>query len=138
MKTFEKVTPESIGISSSKLAEVIRRLDKLEFMNGIVMLRHGKQFFESYWAPYAKENTHALWSLSKSFTSVAIGIAQHEGLLKLTDTIASFFPEFDSVITDERMRKVTLRDLLTMRSGHEFESARSIRRLCARIPRIKA
>ncbi len=88
-------------------------------MNGIVMLRHGKQFFEGYWAPYAKENTHALWSLSKSFTSVAIGIAQHEGLLKLTDTIASFFPEFDSVITDERMRKVTLRDLLTMRSGHE-------------------
>ena len=119
MKAFEKVTPESVGISSAKLAEIIRQFDKLEFMNGLIMLRHGKQFFEGYWAPYAKENTHALWSLSKSFTSVAIGIAQHEGLLKLTDTIASFFPEFDSAITDERMRKVTLRDLLTMRSGHD-------------------
>ena len=112
------VTPESVGIPSSALLKLMQRLSKLEYINSIKILRHGKTCLEAYVAPYCAEETHQLFSLSKSFTSCAIGLAQAEKLLTIHDKLVSFFPEYADCITDERMNKVTLEDLLTMRSGH--------------------
>ena len=119
MDTFLKVTPESVGISSRSLLGMMEDLGKLEYLNSIVLLRHGKVCLECYLAPYRREVPHQLFSLSKSFTSCAIGLAQAEGRLRITDKLISFFPEYEEKITDPGMKKVTLQDLLTMRSGHK-------------------
>ena len=74
---------------------------------------------EGWWKPFAPELNHILFSLSKSFTSLAVGYAQTEGKLSVKDKLLTYFPEYNDCIADERMRKVTLEDLLTMRSGHE-------------------
>ena len=118
MNRFPKVTPESEGISSRVLLRMMKRLNGQKYLNGVIILRHGHSILEGWVAPYEREVPHQLNSLSKSFTSCAIGLAQTEGRLKITDKLISFFPEYDSVVTDPRMRDVTLRDLLTMRSGH--------------------
>ena len=115
---FPRCTPESCGISSSLLKEVMKELDRMEYMKSIIILRKGKIIAESYWAPYGPETPTALWSLSKSFTSCAIGVARSEKRLELDDKLIDFFPEYRSCVTDEKMFDVTLRDLLTMRSGH--------------------
>ena len=115
---FPRCTPESCGISSSLLKEVMQELDRMEYMKSIIILRKGKIIAESYWAPYGPETPTALWSLSKSFTSCAIGVARREKRLELDDKLIDFFPEYRSCVTDEKMFDVTLRDLLTMRSGH--------------------
>ena len=115
---FPRRTPESQGISSAVLAEVLKTLDRLEYMKGIVILRRGNVICEAQWAPWEKETPQALWSLSKSFTSCAVGLARSEKLLDLGDKLVDFFPEYRSCVTDEKMFDVTLRDLLTMRSGH--------------------
>ena len=115
---FPRRTPESQGISSAVLAEVLKTLDRLEYMKGIVILRRGNVICEAQWAPWEKETPQALWSLSKSFTSCAVGLARSEKLLDLGDKLVDFFPEYRSCVTDEKMFGVTLRDLLTMRSGH--------------------
>ncbi len=73
---------------------------------------------ECWLPPYEREMPHQLFSLSKSFTSCAVGLVQAEGRLKITDKLVSFFPKYDNCISDPRMRQATLRDLLTMRSGH--------------------
>ncbi|BDZ50733.1 hypothetical protein GCM10025867_29740 [Frondihabitans sucicola] len=65
---------------------------------------------------------HLLYSLSKSFTSTAVGFAVSEGLLGLDDTIISHFPELDDDITDERSRRIRVRHLLAMASGHREET----------------
>ena len=118
MNSFMTVSPESAGISSKTLLRLMRKLNELEYVNSVIVLRHGRSVLEAWQAPYRRETPHQLFSLSKSFTSCAIGIAQAEGRLKITDKLISFFPEYESCITDPRMRTVTLEDLLTMRSGH--------------------
>ena len=117
-KHLLRSTPESVGISSRTLCKLLAELKKLDSLNSIMVMRHGHVCAEAWWKPYSPDIPHSLFSLSKSFTSCAVGIAQGEGLLRISDTVISCFPEYDSVITDPRMRKVTLRNLLTMASGH--------------------
>ena len=40
-----------------------------------MLLRHGKVVAEGWWAPYGKNDPHVMFSLSKSFTSTAVGLA---------------------------------------------------------------
>ena len=118
MDKFVPASPESVGISSAVLLNMMKKLAELEYVNSVIILRHGRLILECWQAPYGRETPHQLFSLSKSFTSCAIGLAQAENRLKITDKLISFFPEYDDRVTDPRMRNVTLEDLLTMRSGH--------------------
>ena len=113
------VSPESQGIPSRALLALLRAYDeRLRYPHALVFRRHGQVVSETAWAPYSLDIPHQLFSLSKSFTSSAIGMAIGEGLLSLDDRILSFFPEYDTPAVGPRMRKVTLRHLLTMSCGH--------------------
>jgi len=118
MQSLIYATPESLGISSKALLNMMKRLGSLEYVNSIMLLRHGRVALEKWYAPYERNQPHQIFSVSKTFTSCAVGLAQSEGRLRITDKLISFFPEYDDCITDPKMRDVTLRDLLTMRSGH--------------------
>ncbi len=58
-----------------------------------------------------------IYSHTKSFVSTAAGMAVDEGKLQLDTRLMDLFPEYASVVTDERVYQITLRDLLTMSSG---------------------
>jgi CubicO group peptidase (beta-lactamase class C family) len=90
-------------------------------MHSLMVLRHGHVVAEGWWAPHTRERTRHLYSLSKSFTSTALGFALAEELLDLDDTVVSHFPEFDKDITDPRSRSVKLRHVASMASGHNRE-----------------
>ena len=107
-----------MGIGSRTLLRMMKRLGKQEYLNSIIVLRHGRSVLECWLAPYRRGTPHQLFSLSKSFTSCAVGLAQAEGRLALSDRLISFFPDYADRVTDPRMRDVTIEDLLTMRSGH--------------------
>ena len=119
---FERSTPAREGVSSSG---IIRFLDEMKagglHMHDMMILRHGKVILESDFAPWSGKNLHMLFSLSKSFTSTAIGFAVQDGLLKLTDRLVDFFPEFLPAGPCENMKKVTVKHLLTMNTGHQTE-----------------
>ncbi|MCL2128103.1 MAG: beta-lactamase family protein, partial [Treponema sp.] len=57
---------------------------------GIIVLRHGKKTAEHRWIPQAPRNT---FSVSKSFLSIAVGMAADKGKLSLADHAADAFPE---------------------------------------------
>ena len=110
--------PEAEGVSSAKLADFVDRFFALEWTHGLVVLRHGRVVAECYRDLCSPADRHQLFSLSKSFTSSAVGIARGEGLLPSLDApLVSFFPEFDSPKVTDRMRRVTLRNLLSMGMG---------------------
>ncbi len=88
-------------------------------LHSLMVLRHGHVVAEGWWAPHTPERTRLLYSLSKSFTSTALGFALAEGLVGLDDTVVSHFSELDSDIADPRSRSVTLRHLASMASGHD-------------------
>ena len=88
-------TPEEEGISSRSILQFIEALETAQpdAIHSVMLRRHGNIVTQGWWAPYNADSPHLLWSLSKSFTSTAIGIAQAEGLLSIDDKVISFFPE---------------------------------------------
>jgi CubicO group peptidase (beta-lactamase class C family) len=91
-------------------------------MHGLMVLRHGHVVAEGCWAPYTAERTRLVYSLSKSFTSTALGFAVQEGLAGLDDTVLSHFPEFAGDITDPGSREMRVRHVAAMASGHRRET----------------
>ena len=116
---FQTAVPETVGVSSKAVLDFARRLSDMEYIHSFMLLRHDKLVAQTWWDPFKPEYKHELFSASKSFTSVAVGIAQAEGYLKLTDKLVSFFPEKLNSKVSPRMRQVTLQNLLTMASGHD-------------------
>ncbi len=103
---------------------LLRVLDALEAHpalepHSLVVVRHGHVVAEGWWAPYAPERPHLLYSLSKSFAMTAALLAQAEGVLHLDDTVLSHFPELDAEVVDPRSRATSFRHLAAMASGHD-------------------
>jgi CubicO group peptidase (beta-lactamase class C family) len=117
-------TPSEEGVDARGVAAL---LDALEGdpdirMHGLVLLRHGAVIAEGWWAPYAADRVQLLYSLSKSFTSTAAGIARAEGLLELDRPVIDYFPEYADELADPRMRTMTVRNIASMASGHAEET----------------
>jgi CubicO group peptidase (beta-lactamase class C family) len=86
--------PEAQGISSAAIWDFIETADRqVKEMNSFMLVRHGHVVAEGWWTPYAAGTPHALYSLSKSFTSTAVGLAVAEGKLSIDDEVLKFFPE---------------------------------------------
>ncbi len=120
-------TPEAQGISSRTVQKWVSLLDELEHPHGFMLSRHGTVIAEGWWTPYGPEVPHQLFSLSKSFLSVAVGWAIREGRLGLEDRVCGFFPEEKPRHSQERFAQMTVRHLLTMSSGHSEDVAGQLR-----------
>ena len=117
-------TPESQGISSKAIISFLEAAEneRPDEMHSIIVMRHGKKILEGYWTPYNEESNHMLFSLSKSFTSTAIGIAQDEGLLSIYDPVISFFPESLPDSISPNLKAMRIKDLLRMSTGHDQDA----------------
>lgn len=83
----------------------------------VIVTKDGQRLGEHYWRSDLRLNIH---SLSKSFTSCAVGMALEEGLIhSLDDRVIDYFPEKLDKEPGEFLQKMTIRSLLTMSSGHE-------------------
>jgi CubicO group peptidase (beta-lactamase class C family) len=112
-------TPETQGIASPALLAMIEEAERsIDALHSIMIVRHGHVVAEGWWAPYASNEPHMLYSLSKSFTSTAIGIAQAEGRLSIDDPVLKFFPGDAPVDPSENLKAMRIRSLLMMSSGH--------------------
>ena len=119
MLTFETASPESTGLSSRCIVNFIHRLQKNQVpMHSILLLHKDKLITEGYYAPYTADTLHRMFSISKSFTSIAIGILEAEGRLSLSDKICNYFPEYVSKDTHPWILDMTIRDMLMMRTCH--------------------
>ena len=86
-------------------------------LDALVVAHDGHTIHEIYGAGYDASTPHALYSGTKSFWGVAAVVAQRDGLLRLDERVADTFPNWQ---TDDRKKRVTLRQLLTLTSGIGF------------------
>jgi CubicO group peptidase (beta-lactamase class C family) len=123
-----RATPESQGIASAGIQAILDEADAQQYgLHSLMILRHGKVVAEGWWAPYAANEPHMLFSLSKSFTSTAIGLLQSEGRLNIHDKLVSHFPDDVPADPSENLRNMRLRDLLMMSTGQHKEDVDQIR-----------
>lgn len=121
-------TPEAQGIATSAVEAFLDEVqDTIHYLHSMMLLRHGHVVAEGWWSPYAPDVPHMLYSLSKSFTSSAVGLAVDEGLLSIDDSVLSFFPDETPETVSDNLSAMRVRHLLSMNTGHADDSTGHIR-----------
>src|SRR5262245_33515754 len=118
-------SPEAQGVSSPGVLAFVEAADKsIDSLHSFMLVRHGKVVAECWWAPYAAETPHMLFSLSKSFTSTAVGLAVAEGKLSIDDPVLKFFPDEAPADPSANLKNMRISDLLRMNTGQQTEPGR--------------
>jgi CubicO group peptidase (beta-lactamase class C family) len=127
--SLPRSTPAVQGVDVRAIQAFIDRVDgTITHLHSFMLMRHGNVIAEGWWSPYAPERKHMLFSLSKSFTSTAIGMAVNEGLLSVHDKVASFFPDELPASISDNLAAMRVWDLLTMTAGHATDSTMTVTR----------
>ena len=115
-------SPEAQGVSSAAILTFVEAVDsEIDSLNSVMIVRHGHVIAEGWWAPYDPQAPHSLYSLSKSFTSTAVGLAIAEGKLSVDDQVYKFFPDEAPSEPSDKLKSMRVRDLLRMATGHDSE-----------------
>lgn len=118
-----RINPSELGVSARGIVEFLDQIETLRLdMHSLMIIKSGQIVTEGWWEPYRANAPHLLYSLSKSFTSTAIGIAEHEGLLSINDAVVSFFPEKVEGDIHPFTAELKIRHLLAMASGHVIDT----------------
>ncbi|WP_051732126.1 serine hydrolase domain-containing protein [Kitasatospora phosalacinea] len=115
--------PSAAGVSSRAVGALLDRLAARSVeCHSLMVVHRGRVVAEGWWAPYSAERPHLLYSLTKSFTSVAVGLAVADGLLSTEDRVVDVLPERVPAGASEQARRLTVHHLLTMTAGHPVDS----------------
>jgi len=116
-------TPESVGIPSSAVEAFLGEIeDKQLCLHSFLILRHGKVAAEGYWPHFDENRKHRMYSISKSFTAIAIGMMIEEGKISLDSKAAEFFPEHVPENPHRFTMEASVRDLLMMATPNKENS----------------
>lgn len=121
-KALPRVTPESVGVHSADVAAFVDALKARNVnVHSFMLLRGDRVYAESYYAPYTPHQLQTVYSLSKSFTSAAVGIAAGEGIIDLDEKIVDIFADELKQEPCEQLKALTLRHCLRMSTGQPRE-----------------
>ena len=123
MTPLPRSTPEAEGISPQAILDFLAAAqEQLESLHSLMVVRHGNVVAEGWWYPYAAPHPHQMFSVSKSFTSTAIGLAIGEGRLTLDGLVVDLLPDDLPAHVDPHLAALTVRHLLTMTTGHATDT----------------
>ncbi len=122
-----RARPEDENIDPLAILAFLAELEQRnQEMHSFMLARNGKVVAEGYWTPYRPELPHMTHSLTKSVTASGVGIAIAEGRFGLRDKVVSFFDAELPPVVSENLAMMTVEDLLTQRTGHEFNVSGSV------------
>ncbi|WP_433286854.1 serine hydrolase domain-containing protein [Pseudonocardia sp. CA-142604] len=87
-------------------------------LHSLLVHWRGRTVLDLWQWPHDPDLKHKLHSVTKSFTGTAVGFAEAEGLLRLDDLVVDFFGGRLPRVPAENLRRMRVRDLLTMQTGH--------------------
>jgi CubicO group peptidase (beta-lactamase class C family) len=120
-------TPEDQGISSAAIVDFIATAEKtINSLHSFMLLRHGSVVAEGWWHPWRPDTPHMLFSLSKSFTSTAVGLAVAEGRLTMEDPVLSFFTADAPKKISSNLAAMKVHHLLSMTTGHDLDTTEHV------------
>lgn len=106
-------------------ASVTMPVDYMNAVNlhSLLVIKDDNIVAEHYFETWPAEKPHAMFSVSKTFTATAVGLAISEGRLSLTDKVADYFPD---KILESNPCTATVEDLLTMSCGHDTDPSAGV------------
>ncbi len=113
--------PEDEGFDNKKLQKAVSTAASINNFRSILVVKNGKLVTEEYYSRKDDPRPQHVQSITKSITSLLIGIAIDQGMIKSEKLeIKPYFPEFFSKPHDERKQKITIEQLLAMSSRLNF------------------
>jgi CubicO group peptidase (beta-lactamase class C family) len=119
------VRPRPLGLDSTLLVGALAEAATLPRLHNMIVARHGEVIAERHFRGPALDAPANVKSASKSVISALVGIAIAEGRLELDQPVAPFFGRYLGPEPDSAKDAITLRHLLSMRSGLESTSSRN-------------
>jgi CubicO group peptidase (beta-lactamase class C family)/predicted glycoside hydrolase/deacetylase ChbG (UPF0249 family) len=120
--TLPRSTPESEGVSSEGISNFVEAASKSKHeFHSFMVVRHGNVVAEGWWNPYRSDLKHTMYSVSKSFTATAVGLAVSENLMTVNDKVISFFPDDLPSTISPNLAELRVKDLLSMSVGQSPE-----------------
>lgn len=105
---------------SASIQRFFNQIEQCELpVHSLIVCHHGSTVAEFWREPYRMDCPQLLYSLSKSVTSIAVGIAWDMGLIRLDDPVISFFPERLPERVSDKLSAMTIHHLLSMTAGHK-------------------
>jgi CubicO group peptidase (beta-lactamase class C family) len=124
---FPRCNPEAQGIPSEAIGDFVATAEKtIQSLHSFMLLRHANVVAEGWWHPWRPETPHMLFSLTKSFTSTAVGIAISEGRLSVEDTVLSFFTNDAPKKIGANLAAMKVHHLLSMSTGHDQDTTERV------------
>jgi len=116
--------PQDVAMDRSRIDALVRRIRRgdIRSVHSLLIVRHGYLVTEQYFNGSSREDVHTMQSVSKSVTSLLVGIAldQHK-ISSVDESFLAQFPEYtDLQNLDDRKRAMKIRQVLTMTSGLDF------------------
>lgn len=112
---LKNVIPEKVGIKTEDVLRFLHSFEKRKLhLHSMLLMRGEDIFLEAYWNPFTKDTPHRMYSVTKSFVSVAVGLAEEDGLIDLDSPIVEYFPEKLEGELCESLKSQTVRQMLTM------------------------
>jgi CubicO group peptidase (beta-lactamase class C family) len=125
---FQRSAPEAQGITSEAILAFVDAANQtIRDLHSFILVRHGAVVAEGYWEPFGPGYPHLMFSLSKSFTSTAIGLLVAEGRLTVDDRVLDLFAEQAPAELSDNLKAMRVRHLLTMTTGHHTDPTRGLR-----------
>ena len=119
-RKLPRSTPEAEGVASAGILAFLDAAAQARHeMHSFMLVRHGRVVAEGWWSPYGPQFNHTMYSMSKSFTSTAVGFAVAEGRLTVNDKVVSFFPNDLPATVSDNLAALRVKDMLSMAVGHD-------------------
>ena len=126
LQNLSRSAPEKQGVKSRAIVDFLNKVkEENHELHSFMLLKNGKVISECWWEPYGPDYRHQLFSLSKSFTSTAIGLAISEGLLSVDTLVSDIFKKEIEELggdIDEKIKKMSVKHLLMMGTGMDYEN----------------
>jgi len=128
-KTLPRSTPEAEKVSTKSIHNYLADVKKnAQDLHSLMILRHGKVVYEEWFGENANNKPHILNSVSKTFTSTAIGFAVQEKRLTVNDDVISYFQDYLPAEISPNLKALKIKDLLTMSVGHDKDPTADVRK----------
>ncbi len=111
----------------------LAQADSLD-IHSIMIVKNGNVIYEKWQSQGEPETPHILNSVSKTFTSLGVGLAIADGKMKLDDKVIGFFPDKLPAEVSENLADMDIRDLLTMTCGHANDHTYEMQQLAKENP----
>lgn len=127
-KDLPRSTPQAENVDAEAITHYLEAVKESgQDLHSLMIVRNGKVVAEHWLGDNAADKIHILNSVSKTFTSTAIGFAVTEGKLNVTDKVISFFPDKLPAEVSPYLQELEIRHLLTMSVGHDKDPTRGVR-----------